>query len=165
MKAVAAGGLALLTLIVAGVVSGHATYSVEGLRCEYLSNPLGIDVEKPRLSWLLTPGPRGRQQDAYQVLVASSQANLQRSVMATRSTMRRTWLARSRTTVAFCSRRICSTGNRSRDSRFAIHLKRKGSSRARLCGSVANAILSVVLIGPISFSGRECLCSCPGTRV
>jgi hypothetical protein len=155
MKAVAAGGLALLTLIVAGVVSGQATYSVEGLRCEYLSNPLGIDVEKPRLSWLLTPGPRGRQQDAYQVLVASSQANLQRSVMATRSTMRRTWLARSRT----------STGNRSRDSRFAIHLKRKGSSRARLCGSVANAILSVVLIGPISFSGRECLCSCPGTRV
>ena len=120
MKAVAAGGLALLTLIVAGVVSGHATYSVEGLRCEYLSNPLGIDVEKPRLSWLLTPGPRGRQQDAYQVLVASSQANLQRSVMATRSTMRRTWLARSRT----------STGNRSRDSRFAIHLKRSGSSRA-----------------------------------
>ena len=79
MKAVAAGVLALLTLIVAGVVSGQATYSVEGLRCEYLSNPLGIDVEKPRLSWLLTPGPRGRQQDAYQVLVASSQASLQQN--------------------------------------------------------------------------------------
>ena len=79
MKAVAAGLLALLTLIVAGVVSGQATYSVEGLRCEYLSNPLGIDVEKPRLSWLLTPGPRGRQQQAYQVLVASSQANLQQN--------------------------------------------------------------------------------------
>src|SRR6185369_5395413 len=79
MKAVAVGVLALLTLIVAGVVSGQATYSVEGLRCEYLSNPLGIDVEKPRLNWLLTAGPRGRQQDAYQVLVASSQANLEQN--------------------------------------------------------------------------------------
>jgi hypothetical protein len=79
MKAVAAGFLALLTPIVAGVVSGQTAYSVEGLRCEYLSNPLGIDVEKPRLSWMLTPGPRGRQQNAYQVLAASSQANLQQN--------------------------------------------------------------------------------------
>jgi hypothetical protein len=52
---------------------------VEGLRCEYLSNPLGIDVETPRLSWVLTPGPRGRQPGAYQVLVASSPAILQQS--------------------------------------------------------------------------------------
>ena len=38
------------------VASGQTTLPVEGLRCEYLSNPLGIDVEKPRLSWTLPPG-------------------------------------------------------------------------------------------------------------
>ncbi len=67
------------------------------LRCEYLDNPLGIDVLKPRLSWQLAEGgqqsapgspkadpaspagnppgeiPRGVRQTAYQVLVASSQ--------------------------------------------------------------------------------------------
>jgi hypothetical protein len=43
MKAVAAGVLALLTLIVARRFRPD-NYSVEGLRCEYLSNHLGIDV-------------------------------------------------------------------------------------------------------------------------
>ncbi|MGC8641034.1 MAG: hypothetical protein ACP5XB_14305, partial [Isosphaeraceae bacterium] len=47
-------------------------FSVRGLRCEYLENPLGIDVEKPRLSWQLSPGPRGQRQTAYHILVASS---------------------------------------------------------------------------------------------
>jgi len=53
------------------------------LNCEYLTDPLGIDVVKPRLSWkmenqkseILNPKseiPRGQKQAAYQVLVASS---------------------------------------------------------------------------------------------
>ena len=80
MRAVVAAVLTLASLVQTGrVASGQDTFSVEGLRCEYLSNPLGIDVEKPRLSWRLTPGPRGRQQSAYQVLVASSPAILQRT--------------------------------------------------------------------------------------
>jgi alpha-L-rhamnosidase len=41
------------------------------LRCEYLSNPLGIDVRQPRFSWVLEPSGRGEAQTAYQVLVAS----------------------------------------------------------------------------------------------
>ena len=48
--------------------------SVGELRCEYLSNPQGIDVLKPRLSWVLGAGA----QTAYRVLVASSQSLLQR---------------------------------------------------------------------------------------
>jgi len=64
------------------------------LRCEYRQNPLGIDPAKPRLSWTLaavrlknadsgsTPSvladqqaamPRGVEQTAYQILVASTQ--------------------------------------------------------------------------------------------
>lgn len=49
------------------------------LRCEYLRNPLGIDVMRPRLSWVLEttePERRGQRQTAYQVLVASDLAKL-----------------------------------------------------------------------------------------
>jgi len=52
-------------------------------RCEYLTNPLGIDAVKPRLSWKIAglesnatgpqaEIPRGLRQTAYQVLVAST---------------------------------------------------------------------------------------------
>jgi hypothetical protein len=46
------------------------------LRCEYLVNPLGIDVQKPRLSWKLDSSIRGQKQTAYQILVASSPEKL-----------------------------------------------------------------------------------------
>ena len=51
------------------------------LRCEYLTDPLGLDVRQPRLSWRLEASARGIRQTAYQVLVdtfktASSQFNL-----------------------------------------------------------------------------------------
>jgi len=51
----------------------------ERLRCEYLSNPLGIDVSCPRLSWTVRatePSARGQSQTAYRILVASAQAKL-----------------------------------------------------------------------------------------
>ncbi|NIM97052.1 MAG: family 78 glycoside hydrolase catalytic domain [candidate division Zixibacteria bacterium] len=46
------------------------------LRCEYLTNPLGIDVNRPRLSWKLKATEqktRGQAQRAYHILVASSE--------------------------------------------------------------------------------------------
>jgi len=46
------------------------------LLCEYVSIPLGIDVTLPRFSWVLNHPGRGQLQSAYQVLVASSQENL-----------------------------------------------------------------------------------------
>jgi len=46
------------------------------MRCEYLQNPLGIDVLQPRLNWILTLTNRGDHQTAYQVLVASTPAIL-----------------------------------------------------------------------------------------
>jgi len=43
------------------------------LRCESLTNPLGLDVSQPRLSWILPPSTRrGVQQSAFQILVAST---------------------------------------------------------------------------------------------
>jgi len=46
------------------------------LRCEYLTHPLGIDVAKPRLSWVIESDRRGERQTAYQVLIASSEEHL-----------------------------------------------------------------------------------------
>ena len=45
---------------------------VKRLRCEYLENPLGIDVLNPRLSWTLSSDERRQKQTAYRVLVAST---------------------------------------------------------------------------------------------
>jgi alpha-L-rhamnosidase len=45
---------------------------IEHPRCEYTSNPLGIDVAQPRLSWELASEARGQRQTAYQILVAST---------------------------------------------------------------------------------------------
>lgn len=43
------------------------------LTCEYLRNPLGIDVVQPRLSWTIKSDRRGETQTAYHILVASSE--------------------------------------------------------------------------------------------
>ncbi|MCW3060334.1 MAG: inverting alpha-L-rhamnosidase, partial [Capsulimonas sp.] len=42
------------------------------MTCEYLENPLGIDVATPRLSWRETSNTKGYAQKAYRILVASS---------------------------------------------------------------------------------------------
>ena len=41
------------------------------LQCEYLSNPLGIDVEHPRLMWHMN-SKKPQQQQAYRIIVANS---------------------------------------------------------------------------------------------
>ncbi len=62
--------LTLGTVLLAGWCS--AAVATKNLRCEYLSDPLGIDATSPRLSWILTSEQRSEKQTAYRVLVASS---------------------------------------------------------------------------------------------
>ena len=65
----------LLGLLSCGALQAANELVPTQLRCEYLSNPLGIDELKPRLSWQCTatdPQARDLTQSAYQVLVASS---------------------------------------------------------------------------------------------
>ncbi|MHA6484885.1 alpha-L-rhamnosidase [Paenibacillus sp. strain BS8-2] len=46
---------------------------VQRLRVEYVDRPLGIDIARPRLGWILhAEGRRGVEQSAYQILAASS---------------------------------------------------------------------------------------------
>ncbi len=52
--------------------NGKALMKPGELRCEYLKDPIGIDVHQPRLSWkFLNTDQRGKTQTAYQILVAS----------------------------------------------------------------------------------------------
>ena len=41
------------------------------LQCEYLTDPLGLDIVKPRLSWIVESTQRNQKQTAYRVLVAA----------------------------------------------------------------------------------------------
>ncbi len=50
------------------------------LRCEYLSDPIGIDVREPRFSWVLEPTRRGQRQAAYQLIVCSQADHAARGV-------------------------------------------------------------------------------------
>jgi alpha-L-rhamnosidase len=49
-----------------------AGLKADGLKCEYQTNPLGLDTPQPRLSWVLESTERGQRQTAYQVLAATS---------------------------------------------------------------------------------------------
>jgi alpha-L-rhamnosidase len=65
----------LLLVVTAILLAGAAAQGetkVSELRCEYLVNPLGIDVSAPRLSWMIESDERGAKQTAYEVQVAGS---------------------------------------------------------------------------------------------
>ena len=50
--------------------------AVRTFRCECPTAPLGLDVGRPRLSWVIESDQRGEQQTACQVLVAASPERL-----------------------------------------------------------------------------------------
>ena len=67
--------IALLSLMSCSAFAANDA-ELNSLRCEYHNNPLGIDITEPRLSWISQSEKRGWKQSAYQILVASSQENL-----------------------------------------------------------------------------------------
>ncbi len=74
IKKIAIVGLHSLLLGIS-ILSSHAAISVERMRCEYLTDPLGINETQPRLDWLLTSSgatPRDLKQTSYHLLVSSS---------------------------------------------------------------------------------------------
>ncbi len=82
--------LTIATLLLVSLASLRAA-EVTNRHCEYLSNPLGIDAAKPRLSWVIEERSqksevggqrteaRGLRQTAYQILVASSEELLKKN--------------------------------------------------------------------------------------
>ena len=53
-------------------------FSVHNLRCEYKTNPVGIDEMQPRFSWELLSDQRDVMQKAYQIKVAKSEEDLKK---------------------------------------------------------------------------------------
>ncbi|MCD6596875.1 MAG: family 78 glycoside hydrolase catalytic domain, partial [Bacteroidales bacterium] len=62
--------LFLSFLFLSNACTNHQVF-VQELKCEYLTDPLGIDVLSPRLSWKLTSASNGERQTAYQILAAT----------------------------------------------------------------------------------------------
>lgn len=60
----------LLFMLIA--IQTHAQLSQPiNLKCEYLANPIGIDVSTPRLHWQMLDNRAGALQTAYQVIVGT----------------------------------------------------------------------------------------------
>ncbi len=62
----------VLSFVTSSVAVSGATLTARDLRCEYRTDPLGIDTVEPQLSWVLDSDARSRKQTAYHVLVATS---------------------------------------------------------------------------------------------
>ncbi len=60
----------VLLIHISGV--SFAKTSITGLRCEYLCNPLGMNVANPRLSWLIESSEANVNQTACEIRVATS---------------------------------------------------------------------------------------------
>lgn len=71
--------LSLFLIITSCSKEQSKSLSVNDLRCEYRVDPMGIDQPQPRLSWTLESSDPGRQQSAWQILVASSPEKLSRN--------------------------------------------------------------------------------------
>ena len=73
---IAAALLLALAMTPGPAAAKTANLQATELRCEYRTDPLGLDERAPRLSWLLASEARAQRQSAYQVRVASSAAKL-----------------------------------------------------------------------------------------
>jgi alpha-L-rhamnosidase len=61
----------LFMVLVSFMIAEIAGAKPAQLRCEYLQNPLGIDIERPSLSWRSDNTEQNWRQSAYEILVAS----------------------------------------------------------------------------------------------
>ncbi len=71
--------LLLATILLSCSVDNEKIKIVD-LSCEYLENPFGIDETSPRLSWRIQTEKYDFFQDAYQILVSSSQQNSEKNI-------------------------------------------------------------------------------------
>lgn len=60
------------SLLLAALAVSSPAQKITSLTCEHLTDPLGINIVRPRLSWKIVSKERGVVQGAYQILVASS---------------------------------------------------------------------------------------------
>jgi len=76
-------GASTLAMPAFSAISGRSALAPFDLRCEYRSNPLGVDAPVPRLSWKIRAeaGVRNQVQTAYRIRVASSEQMLRDGII------------------------------------------------------------------------------------
>lgn len=62
----------LILLLLTNACSEKLQVNITNLKCENKGTPLGVDILKPRFSWISESDQRGVNQTSYQILVASS---------------------------------------------------------------------------------------------
>lgn len=77
-----------LSILAAILVASHHPADAQRLatttlKCEYRAQPLGVQTQKPILSWELTASQRNTTQTAYRILVADSEKNLAKNAGTT----------------------------------------------------------------------------------
>ncbi len=54
-------------------VYADAPLQPNGLICEYIRNPLGIDIKQPRFTWNFISSGRNKMQSAYEIIVSDNE--------------------------------------------------------------------------------------------
>jgi alpha-L-rhamnosidase len=68
----------ITTLVLLTVCALTFAQRPANLRCEYLTDPLGVDTPSPRLTWLLEDARHGALQNAYRLIVGTDSADVAR---------------------------------------------------------------------------------------
>jgi len=68
----------LLITCITVTVATAAALTVSDLVCEYKTNPIGIDIEQPRLSWKIESPARNVMQTAFEIRTAATEKELLR---------------------------------------------------------------------------------------
>lgn len=63
--------LFLMSLLISITQKVFAAGKIGNLRCEYLVNPIGIDSQNPRLTWMMVDDRQSARQSAYQIIVGA----------------------------------------------------------------------------------------------
>jgi alpha-L-rhamnosidase len=74
------GILVIILLTAIGSYAQQAPLSPTNLRVNYSTEPLGIEDAFPRFSWLVNDNDRGEIQTAYEIIVASSESDINNNV-------------------------------------------------------------------------------------
>lgn len=72
-------GLYCCTMLAGCGAGDPSPVALTDLKCEYLNDPLGLDAEHPRLSWIIHSDDRSVLQSAYQVMAATDEQLLYES--------------------------------------------------------------------------------------
>ena len=64
-------------LVLNGCVQDRVSHDLINLEVEHLTNPLGLDQDQPRFSWIYHNEERGAAQSAYRIIVSGNPENLE----------------------------------------------------------------------------------------